>query len=37
MPEEKKVIPSVIEGIILRGKMKEATRRFADTHSGGSR
>ena len=34
-PEEKKVIRSVIESIILRNTMKEAARRFSD--SGGSR
>jgi len=34
-PEEKKVIRSVIESIILRNTMKEASRRFSD--SGGSR
>jgi len=36
-PEEKKVILSVIESIILRNTMKEAARRFANTDSGGSR
>lgn len=36
-PEEKKVILSVIESIILRNTMKEASRRFANTESGGSR
>jgi transcriptional regulator with XRE-family HTH domain len=36
-PEEKRVILSVIESIILRNTMKEAARRFATTGSGGSR
>jgi transcriptional regulator with XRE-family HTH domain len=36
-PEEKRVILSVIESIILRNTMKEAARRFANTDSGGSR
>jgi len=36
-PEEKKVILSVIESIILRNTMKEAARRFANTDSGGPR
>jgi len=34
-PEEKKVIRSVIESIVLRNTMREASRRFSD--SGGSR
>jgi transcriptional regulator with XRE-family HTH domain len=36
-PEEKKLILSVIESIILRNTMKEAARRFANADSGGSR
>jgi len=36
-PEEKKVILSVIESIILRNTMKEAARRFAGADSGGTR
>ncbi len=36
-PEEKKVILSVIESIILRNTMKEAARRFSTSDSGGSR
>jgi transcriptional regulator with XRE-family HTH domain len=36
-PEEKRVILSVIESIILRNTMKEAARRFANADSGGSR
>lgn len=36
-PEEKKVILSVIESIILRNTMKEAARRFASADTGGSR
>jgi transcriptional regulator with XRE-family HTH domain len=36
-PEEKRVILSVIESIILRNTMKEAARRFANTDSGSSR
>jgi transcriptional regulator with XRE-family HTH domain len=35
-PEEKKVIRSVIESIILRNTMKEAERRFSLSHPGGS-
>ena len=35
-PEEKKIIRSVIESIILRNTMKEATRRFTASDSGGS-
>jgi transcriptional regulator with XRE-family HTH domain len=35
--EEKKVIRSVIESIILRNTMKEAARRFSAADSGGSR
>ena len=29
-PEEKKIIRSVIESIVLRNTMKEAERRFSD-------
>jgi transcriptional regulator with XRE-family HTH domain len=36
-PEEKKVILSVIESIILRNTMKEASRRFSGSDSGGAR
>jgi hypothetical protein len=35
-PEEKKVIRSVIESIILRNAMKEPERRFSLSHPGGS-
>jgi transcriptional regulator with XRE-family HTH domain len=35
--EEKKVIRSVIESIVLRNTMKEATRRFSAADAGGSR
>ena len=35
-PEEKNVILSVSESIILRNTMKEAARRFANTDSGDS-
>jgi hypothetical protein len=34
-PEEKKVIRSVIESIILRNTMKEAERRFSLAHLAG--
>ena len=36
-PEEQQVIRSVIESIILRNTMKEASRRFAAADSGGPR
>ncbi len=36
-PEEKRVILSVIESVILRNTIKEAARRLANTDSGGSR
>jgi transcriptional regulator with XRE-family HTH domain len=36
-PEEKKVILSVIESIILRNTMKEAARRFSASDSGAIR
>jgi transcriptional regulator with XRE-family HTH domain len=36
-PEEKKIVRSVIESIILRNTMKEAARRFPAADSGGSR
>lgn len=35
--EEKKVIRSMIESIILRNTMKEAARRLSAADSGGSR
>ena len=35
-PEEKNVIRSVIESIILRNTMKEASRRFAAADAGGN-
>jgi transcriptional regulator with XRE-family HTH domain len=35
-PEEKKVIRSVIESIVLRNTMKEASRRFTAAEPGGS-
>ncbi|MCX6623585.1 MAG: helix-turn-helix transcriptional regulator [Acidobacteria bacterium] len=36
-PEEKRVILSVIESIILRSTIKQAARRFSNTDSGGAR